>query len=174
MMAAAAVCGLVLIAVAGRFILVLRPWQAAIVSGMRPRVVTSGRLLRLPVLEQVYLMDLRARLVEWSLDGLASGGVPVTARGYLAFAIRPGASEVERAAEHFLGRSPSEIEQVVRQSVEQAARAVVARLTPDELGRDREKLNAELEGELSGPLEKLGMTALSLGLLETSVAGGRR
>ena len=173
--AAAAVFGLIFFAVAGRFMIVLRPWQAAIVSGMGSRVVTSGRLIRLPVVQQVYVMDLRAHLVEWSLDGVfALGGVPVDARGYLAFAIRPLPPDVARAAEHFLGRSPSEIEQVVRQAVEQAVRAVIARLTPDELSKYREKFNAEAERELRESLEKLGMDALSLGLLEASVTGGRR
>jgi len=173
MMAAAVACGLVCIALAGRFVLVLRPWQAAIVSGMGARVAVGGRLIRLPVVQQVYLMDLRARLVDWSLEAAcARGGEPIDARGYLAFAIQPNADDVQRAAERFLDRGPAEIEQVARQSVERAARSVIARLAPGELDH-REKVNDEIHGEVSGELHKVGLGVLSLGLLDVRPAGGR-
>ena len=71
------------------------PYQYAVVELEEgPRIVTrvavGGRLIRLPVVQQAYVMDLRARLIDWSLVGAsARDTTPVDARGYLAFAIQP-------------------------------------------------------------------------------------
>jgi uncharacterized membrane protein YqiK len=172
----AALCGIVAAAIGARQLTVLRPWQAAVFSGLRHHVVVGpASLLRLPLLERVELLDLRLRCLEWSLASApARDGARATLRGYLALAPEPTLHAIELASKHFLGAGVDAIAEGARPLVEQAVRSAVAALEARELERGSAQLQHQVAGAIADGLERLGLRALAFGVTELAVEGAPR
>jgi flotillin len=121
------------------------------------RVVSQGRVVRMPIVERAERLDCRLRTIPIEVSGAYSHGnhsmsIALSARVRLA-STSPG---VENAIERFLGRSNRDIEEVARQTLEGNLRSLVATLTPEEMDQDREKFTYALIAESETDLHELG------------------
>lgn len=158
-----------------RTLLVVEPGEWLVLSG-RPhrgpdgqvrgyRVVTSGRALRMPLLESAAWMNVGPFPFEVSLSNAYSRGSRVVhLRASAAIALSSDPLYQSNAIERFLGRAPGEVVEVARQTIEGALRSVVAELSVDELQQDTPKVREKVLAELEYDLEQLGLSLVSFAI----------
>ena len=162
-------------AVALRNLLVIVPiGGVAVISGRRRQVAGGesrgyrlvhggGRVMLIPIIEHVELLDVRPRRVEPTLNGAyTSDNIPTNVTLVATIAINKYEPTVDNAIERFLGRDGRELERVASETIEGAARAVMANHSKVELDKDREAFASELIEEAEPELRKLGLTIENL------------
>jgi flotillin len=168
MAGAAAVGVMILIAFARQFLRICRPHEILIFSGRKHRradgtevgyrVVFGGRAWRVPVIEQVERMDMRALPIDVSVQGAYTRvGIPLKVRAIAVVKISSSPGVVMNAIERFLGRGVEEIQKVAKDTLEGNLRGVLATLTPEEVNADRLKFAESLSAEVEHDLAKLGL-----------------
>lgn len=96
-----------------------------------------------------------------------SKGVPLTVTGVAQVKVmyNPKSPEdrrlLERACEHFIGRSVPEIEDVLRQTLEGHLRAILGQLTVEEIYKDRETFALQVRETATPDVGKMGIEILS-------------
>jgi flotillin len=159
---------LILIAFVKQFLLICRPNEILILAGRkhkRPdgseagyRVVFGGRAWRVPVIEQVQEMDMRAIPIDVSVQGAYTRvGIPLKVRAIALVKISSSPNVVINAIERFLGRGLADVQQVAKETLEGNLRGVLATLTPEEVNEDRLKFAESLSQEVEHDLAKLGL-----------------
>ncbi len=122
------------------------------------RTVFGGRGVRVPVFENVDRMSLNVMEVPITIRGAYSkGGIPLNVESIANVKISSDEVIINNAIERFLGRDPSEIKRVAKETLEGHLRGVLARLTPEEINEDRLKFSDELASESEMDLKKLGI-----------------
>ena len=160
-------------------LIIAQPNEAVVISGRRRRlpdgsvvgyrVVRGGRVLRIPFIERVDRLDLTNIALEIGLKGLyARGGAVVAVKVAANVKISGREPELCNAVERFLGRGRGEVALVARETVEGAIRGIVARLTPDELREDPERVAHEILMEVGDDMSKLGLVLDTLKIVELS------
>jgi len=158
----------VIAAVVSTLLIVVRPDEIAVLSGRQYRkhdgtvvgyrVVTGGRVLRIPILETADILSTRLPPIAIQLFGVyTKGGARVTCEAAATVKVAAEEPHVHNAVERFLGRSPDRIALVARETLEGAVRQVLAQLTPEEAESDRERLAVVLMEEAEHDLSKLGL-----------------
>lgn len=168
------VVGLVVLAFMVRRLLhVVGPNQILVLSG-RPnrlpdgrvvgyRVVTGGRVLRLPVLERADVIDATVLTLAIRVPGaFTRGGDRIDLEASASVAISRDLLVLTNYVERFLGRSREDVALVLRETVEGSLRAVAARLTAEEMQSERAKASTVVHEEASPALAKLGLEILSV------------
>jgi flotillin len=164
----AAVGLLVFIAFAKQFLFICRPQELLIFAGRKHRgddgaevgyrVVFGGRAWRVPVIESVDRMDMRAIPIDVQVQGAYTRvGIPLKVRAIAVVKISSNPQVVMNAVERFLGRAREEIQQVAKETLEGNLRGVLATLTPEEVNEDRLKFAESLAQEVEQDLSKLGL-----------------
>lgn len=163
-LAAVVVAASVVVAVLSRLFVVPGPHEVVVVSGTADPVrIVRDSFFRMPLIHATHPLELEARLVTLAVDNAYSkGGVPLQLRGYAIVGIDPEEPGVRRAVEHFLGTA--DIEKVVGQALEGAAREMIAELTPEELSVDRLKATQRLRDDAEEAMARLGLVVLDLGI----------
>jgi flotillin len=114
--------------VSGRRRLVVDPKGQARAVGFR--IVKGGGTFVWPVIEQAEVLNLEVVPVDVGLSNVySSDGVPVRVSLRAEAKVRGDEAGLTRAAEHVLSRTKTEIAQIVRDAIEGALRAEVARRT---------------------------------------------
>src|SRR5688500_13342115 len=159
---------LVFIAFAKQFLLICRPQEVLIFAGRKHRqedgaetgyrVVFGGRAWRVPIIETVDRMDMRAIPIDVQVQGAYTRvGIPLKVRAIAVVKISSNPQVVMNAVERFLGRGQQEIQQVAKETLEGNLRGVLATLTPEEVNEDRLKFAESLSSEVEQDLSKLGL-----------------
>src|SRR5688500_11349757 len=159
---------LVFIAFAKQFLLICRPQEVLIFAGRKQRqedgteagyrVVFGGRAWRVPIIETVDRMDMRAIPIDVQVQGAYTRvGIPLKVRAIAVVKISSNPQVVMNAIERFLGRGRDEIQQVAKETLEGNLRGVLATLTPEEVNEDRLKFAESLSQEVEHDLAKLGL-----------------
>jgi flotillin len=147
---------------------ICRPNEILIFSGRKHRtedgrtvgyrVVFGGRGMRVPLVETVSRMDVSLMSVPMQVSGAYSeGGIPLNVHAIANVKVSTDRRFIGNAIERFLGRNPSEIARVVKETLEGHLRGVLATMTPEELNEDRLKFARQLEASAKPDLEKLGL-----------------
>jgi flotillin len=164
----AALALLILVGFIKQFLLICRPHEILIFAGRKfkqqdgseagYRVVFGGRAWRVPVIEQVQRMDMRAVPIDVSVQGAYTRvGIPLKVRAIALVKISSNPKVVMNAIERFLGRGLGDIQQVAKETLEGNLRGVLATLTPEEVNEDRLKFAESLAQEVEHDLAKLGL-----------------
>merc|ERR1712178_563379 len=96
-----------------------------------------------------------------------SKGVPLTVTGVAQVKVMYNPKNpndrrlLERACEHFIGRSIAEIEDVLRQTLEGHLRAILGQLTVEEIYKDREQFAHQVRETATPDVGKMGIEILS-------------
>jgi len=150
------------------FMRICKPNEILILSGREHRtregqklgyrVIFGGRTICIPIIEQVKYMDLTTMpvLVEVK-NAYSKGGTPINIQAIANVKISSDPAIVGNAIERFLDHDRSEINRVVRETLEGNLRGVVASLTPEELNEDRLSFAERIAQDVSRDLAKLGL-----------------
>lgn len=157
------------------FLFICRPNEILVVEGRKSTlpdgtqrdytVVDSGRVIRIPVLENIRAMDLSSMTVDMYVQNAFSrGNIPLNVHAIANVKVcrRPGV--IDNALERFLGRSQVAIQQVAKETVEGALRGVLARLTPEQVNEERATFVHVLANDVEGDLNQLGLTIDTLNI----------
>ncbi|MBM4319182.1 MAG: flotillin family protein [Deltaproteobacteria bacterium] len=159
---------LVLMGIFKKFLYICRPNEILIFSGRDRRladgstvgfrVVFGGRAFRWPILEKVDGMDLTTISIDFkTMNAYSKGGIPLDVQVIANVKVSNDPMVVGNAIERFLGRDPSEIETVARETLEGHVRGVLAKLTPEEVNEDRLKFATHLQEEVKDDFDALGL-----------------
>jgi flotillin len=122
------------------------------------KVLTGGLDYCLPILHTVQAMDMRTMPVPIEVtNAYAKGGTPLNIQAIANVKISRDPAIVRNAIERFLGRNPSEIRRVARETLEGNLRGVVATLTPEQLNEDRLEFADRIAKDVRDDLSKLGL-----------------
>jgi len=148
-----------------KILVVGNPSEMLIISGKRQRdgagyrVLIGGRTLVIPIFEKVSKLSLRNMQVQLDVSAQAGGGtmVPVTVNGVANVKISSDPSERANAIERFLDQPQQELQRVARETLEGGLRAVIGKMTPEEIVEDRDKFVTTVMHEVSDDFRKLGL-----------------
>ncbi|MFN7245604.1 MAG: flotillin family protein [Microcystis sp.] len=127
------------------------------------RLVKGGSSIRLPMLEQVYRMDLTNMIIDLRVvNAYSKGGVPLIVTGVANIKIAGEEPIIHNAIERLLGKKRKEIEQLAKETLEGNLRGVLANLTPEQANSDQIAFAKSLLEEAEQDLEKLGLVLDSL------------
>ena len=122
------------------------------------RVIFGGRAFVTPVIERVEKMDMTTMPIPVEVkNSYAKGGTPLNIQAIATVKISSNRRVVGNAIERFLGRNRSEIERVVRETLEGNLRGVVANLTPEQVNEDRLNFAERIAEDVARDLNKLGL-----------------
>ncbi len=147
---------------------ICQPNEILIVSGRKYRrddgkevgykVIFGGRAFVIPIIEQVEKMDMTTMPIPVEVtNSYAKGGTPLNIQAIATVKISSKRNIVGNAIERFLGRNRSEIERVVRETLEGNLRGVVANLTPEQVNEDRLNFAERIAEDVARDLNKLGL-----------------
>jgi flotillin len=141
------------------------PSEMLIISGKRQRdgqgyrTLIGGRTIVIPILEKVARLSLRNMQVALDVNAQSGGGtmMPIQITGVANVKVSSDPSERGNAIERFLGQPPSELQRVARETLEGGIRAVIGKMTPEEIVEDRDKFVTTVMNEVTDDFRKLGM-----------------
>ena len=156
---------IVVLSIIARLVVVGNPSEMLIISGRRQRdgvgyrIVIGGRTLVIPLIEHVARLSLRNMQVPLEVKAQAGGGtmVPVIVTGVANVKVSSDPSERANAIERFLGQPAEQLQRVSKETLEGGLRAVIGKMTPEEIVGDREKFVATVMREVTEDFRKLGL-----------------
>jgi len=153
------------VAIIAKLVVVGNPSEMLIISGRRQRdglgyrTLIGGRTLVIPVIEKVARLSLRNMQVALEVTAQSGGGtmMPVVVNGVANVKVSSDPSERANAIERFLSQPMQELQRVARETLEGGLRAVIGKMTPEEIVEDRDKFVATVMKEVSDDFRKLGL-----------------
>ncbi len=121
-------------------------------------IVTGGAKVKIPILENVTYMDLNVFSIDLSVKGAPNkDGVLVNVRGVANVKVLSDENSLLAACERFLGMEPRQIQDIAFKNLEGHLRAIIGRLTIEDIVSDRTKFNQEVLREAGEDLKKIGL-----------------
>ncbi len=122
------------------------------------RVITGGARMKLPLVESVTYLDLNVFSIDLDVKGAPNkDGVQVDVKGVGNVKILSDEASLMAACERFLGMRPEQIREIAYKNLEGHLRAIIGRLTIEEIVSDRSKFNQEVLHEAAEDLRKIGL-----------------
>lgn len=155
----------VLFILIAKWLVVGNPSEMLIISGKRQkdgqgyRTLIGGRTFVIPILEKVSRLSLRNMQVQLEVSAQAGGGtmMPVSVNGVANVKVSSDPGERGNAIERFLDQPAQELQRVARETLEGGLRAVIGKMTPEEIVEDRDKFVATVMREVTDDFRKLGL-----------------
>ncbi|MFH1731207.1 MAG: SPFH domain-containing protein [Planctomycetota bacterium] len=153
------------IVIVAKLIVVGNPNEMLIITGATTReglgyrIVIGGRKLVIPVINKVTRLSLRNMQVALEVKAQSGGGkmMPIFVNGVANVKISSDPAERGNAIERFLDQPVQELQRVARETLEGGLRAVIGKMTPEEIVEDRDKFVATVMKEVSDDFRKLGL-----------------
>lgn len=160
------------VVVATKLIVVGNPSEMLVISGRRQRegegyrILIGGRTFVIPVFEKTAKLSLRNIQVTLDVKAQSGGGtmLPVNVTGVANVKISSNPAERGNAIERFLDQSMADLQRVARETLEGGLRAVIGKMTPEEIVEDRDKFVATVMKEVSDDFRKLGLVIDSVNI----------
>ncbi|MEE9296929.1 MAG: SPFH domain-containing protein [Phycisphaerae bacterium] len=154
-----------LIVLIAKIMVVGNPSELLIVSGRRTRegqgyrTLIGGRTLVIPVIEKAARLSLHNMQVSLEVKAQSGGGrmIPVTVTGVANVKVSSAPQLRGNAIERFLGQPSGEMQRVARETLEGGLRAVIGKMTPEDVVEDRDKFVSTVMNEVDDDFRKLGM-----------------
>lgn len=158
----------VLLAVAtlvAKIMVVGDPSELLVISGKRSgpnegyRTLIGGRTMVWPIIEQVAKISLRNMQVGLEVKAQAGGGtmIPILVTGVANVKVSSEPDIRGNAVERFLNQPQVEMQRVARETLEGGLRAVIGKMTPEEIVEDRDKFVTTVMNEVTDDFRKLGL-----------------
>jgi flotillin len=156
---------IILISIIAKLIVIGEPNELLIVTGGKGRdglgyrTLIGGRTLVIPVFNSVSRLNLRNMQVPLEVKAQSGGGrmIPITVTGVANVKVSSDPVERGNAIERFLGQHTDDLQRVARETLEGGLRAVIGKMTPEEIVSDRDKFVATVMREVSDDFRKLGL-----------------
>lgn len=148
-----------------KFIVVGNPSEMLVISGRGTRAghgyrtLIGGRTLVVPIIERVSKISLHNMQVGLEVRAQAGGGtmIPVLVTGVANVKVSSDPNIRGNAIERFLDQPTVELQRVARETLEGGLRAVIGKMTPEEIVEDRDKFVATVMNEVTDDFNKLGL-----------------
>ncbi|HXX94697.1 MAG TPA: SPFH domain-containing protein [Planctomycetota bacterium] len=157
------------------------PNEVLIVSGMNHRVVDAqgrekmvgfrikkgGGTWIWPILEKAETLSLELMTIDVKTPSVyAISGVPVRVDGVAQIKVKGEDISIRTAAEQFLSKTPAEIMAIAHQTLEGHLRAIIGKMTVEELYKDRDKFAQNVQTESAGDFANMGLQIVSFTIKE--------
>ena len=161
-----------ILALVAKIMVVGNPSELIVISGKQAspdqgyRTLIGGRTLVIPVIEKVSRISLRNMQVGLEVRAQSGGGtmIPVTVTGVANVKVSSDPDVRGNAIERFLGQPQTEMQRVARETLEGGLRAVIGKITPEEIVEDRDKFVSTVMKEVTDDFRKLGMVIDSVNI----------
>lgn len=169
----------VIIGIGGMFIYASRymkvgPNEALIISGRGTvRIVRGGSTFVWPIFEKVDVLSLELMTLDVKTPEVyTSTGVPILVDGVAQIKISGEEGAIRIAAEQFLTRTLSQVEEVAHQTLEGHLRAIIGTLTVEDIYRNREAFSQKVQETATADLVNMGLQVISFVLRDIKDNGG--
>ncbi len=171
LMAAAMIAGgllvtaLLALAIFAKFLVVGNPSELLVISGKAGndgrgyRTLIGGRTVVIPIFEKVQRLTLRNMQVGLEVKAQSGGGtmIPIIVTGVANVKVSSEPEIRGNAIERFLDQPAEKMQLVARETLEGGLRAVIGKMTPQEIVEDRDKFVATVMNEVVDDFRKLGL-----------------
>ena len=122
------------------------------------RLITGGGVFKIPFFEEVKFMDLSNRMLAIKVDDAPNkDGVMTTIEGNANVKFASDKGLLEMAVERFLGKDEAEINKNIHENLSGHLRAVVGKMTIEQLINDKTALNQAVLEEANEDFMKMGI-----------------
>ena len=129
------------------------------------RIVKGGGVFVWPVFEKVDTLSLELLTIDVQTPEVyTSKGVPVKVDGVAQIKIKGDDISIATASEQFLSKTTDEIKNVATQTLEGHLRAIIGKMTVEELYRDRDKFAQNVQSESAVDFANMGLQIVSFTL----------
>ena len=137
---------IVFMIIVAKLIVVGSPNEKLVISGGRQRdglgyrTLIGGRTLVFPIINHVARISLRNMQVPLEVKAQSGGGtmIPIIVTGVANIKVSSDPAERVNAIERFLGQPSEQLQRVAKETLEGGLRAVIGKMTPEEIVGDRE------------------------------------
>ena len=136
--------------------------KAAVVTGLKKRIITGGGGLVIPVFERIDYISLgNIQLDVVTDESMSSQGVPIAVIGTAVIKVKNEQNSIFNAIEQFTGKNETMIEQSIRSTatnvLEGKLREIVSTMTVEEIYRDRETFSSKVQEVVGTELTEMGL-----------------
>ena len=151
--------------------------KAAVVTGLKKRVITGGGTLVIPVLERVDVISLENIPLNISTTGaMTNQGVPIIANGVAVIKVKNEKESILSAVEQFYtGREDAtnnRIRETVNSVLEGKLREIVGKMTVEGIYKDREAFSNQVREVADLSLKAMGFELIEFTIKEITDQNG--
>lgn len=151
--------------------------KAAVITGLKKRVITGGGGLVIPLFERIDYISLENMKLDVKTNGaMTSQGVPINTDGVAVIKVRNDKSSILSAIEQFNTAKESETIQIIsdvsREVLEGKLREIISKLTVEEIYNDRESFGAKVHEVAGTDLSEMGLELKTLTIRDISDNNG--
>lgn len=131
------------------------------------RIVKGGGTFVLPVFEKAETLSLELMTIDVKTPSVYSiSGVPVRVDGVAQIKVKGEDVAIATAAEQFLSKTPTEVMSIAHQTLEGHLRAIIGKMTVEELYKDRDKFAQNVQSESATDFANMGLQVVSFTIKE--------
>ncbi|MBQ1275409.1 MAG: flotillin family protein [Cellulosilyticum sp.] len=151
--------------------------KAAVITGLKKRVITGGGGIVIPLLERIDTISLESMKLDVRTNGaMTSQGVPINTDGVAVIKVRNDKTSILAAIEQFNATKESETVQIIsdvsREVLEGKLREIISKLTVEEIYNDRESFGAKVHEVAGTDLSEMGLEIKTLTIKDISDNNG--
>lgn len=140
--------------------------EAMIVTGALTRdgmkIVKAGGAFVWPIIQNASFLSLQVQTLDIRTPEVYTiHGVPVMVDGVAQIKIKGDQESIATAAEQFLGRPEDELRSIATQTMEGHLRAILGRMTVEDVYRNREEFARNVQEVAASDLNKMGLQIVS-------------
>jgi flotillin len=146
------------------------PNQVMVVYGRgRPRYITSGGVLVIPVLETFKMLDVTIMTIKTEKDEVYTvNGIPIQLDWVAQVQIDSNEEALRTAARAFLDKKRDEIQKVIMETLSANFRAIVGQMSVEAIHRDRDEFVQRVQDLAADDITAMGVRIISMGIEEIS------
>lgn len=142
-------------------------------TGNKMKIVSGGGTFVWPIIQSVHKLSLlSSKLDVRTPEVYTEEGVPIAVDGTVIIKIGSTSEDIATAAEQYLGKTTEQLENEAREVLEGHLRSILGRMTVEEIYKNRDKFNQNVQDEASGDLAKMGLVILSFTVKEVTDKNG--
>ncbi len=143
------------------------PNEVMVVYGRETRLVTSGGVFVVPILETFKKLDVTIMTIKTEKDEVYTvSGVPIQLDWVAQVQIDSEEEALRTAARAFLDKSRGEIRQVIEETLSANFRAIVGQMSVEAIHRDRDDFVQRVQDLASDDVAAMGVRVISMGIEE--------
>ena len=137
------------------------------------KIVRGGGTFVWPIFQSAKVLSLLTSKLDVNVPEVyTEEGVPVTADGTVIIKVGSTTEDIATASEQYLGKSTEDLENEAREVLEGHLRSILGSMTVEEIYKNREKFNKEVQDVASVDLAKMGLVIISFTVKEVTDKNG--
>ena len=165
------------------FLLIFSLWKripqnkAAVITGMRKRIISGGGGLVIPLLERYDVISLENIKIPLDIgNAISSQGVPVMVKSVAVVKVKSDKESIYSAVEQFFrGNTDKTAAEIATQSsyvLVGKLREIIAKMTVEEIYQDKDKFSSEVQENAAIALAEMGLEIKAFTVMEIDDLNG--